>query len=154
MNENSFIQEKARSRRYPTQTLTDADDADDITLLANIPAQDESQLHSLKKAAGGIGLHVNANKTEYLCFIQNERGDISTLKDGGSLKLEDKFTYLKSSVSSTENDINTRQAKARSTIDWLSIIWKSDLSGKIKHIFSKQRSYSYYNMDAHHMNAD
>ena len=37
-----------------------------------------------------------------MCF--NQRGDISTLK-GRSLKLVDKFTYLKRSVSSTENDI-------------------------------------------------
>ena len=35
---------------------------------------------------GGIGLHVNADKTEYMCF--NQRGDISTL-NGGSLKLMD-----------------------------------------------------------------
>ena len=32
--------------------------------------------------------------------------DISTL-NGGCLKLMDKFTYLGSSVSSTQNDINT-----------------------------------------------
>ena len=45
----------------------------------------------------GIRLHVNAHKTEYLCF--NQRGDISTL-NSSSLKLVDKFTYLGSSVSS------------------------------------------------------
>ena len=38
-------------------------------------------------------------------------GDISTL-EGTSLKLVDKFTYLGSSVSSTEKDINTRLTKA------------------------------------------
>ena len=37
--------------------------------------------------------------------------DISALK-GGPLKLVDKFTYLGSSVSSPETDINTRLAKA------------------------------------------
>ena len=46
-----------------------------------------------------IGLHVNAHKTEHMCY--NQTGDISTL-DGTSVKLEDKFTYLGSSVSSTE----------------------------------------------------
>ena len=55
-------------------------------------------------AVGGIGLHGNTDKTEYMCF--NQRGDISTL-NGGSLKLVDKFTYLGSCVSSTENDIYT-----------------------------------------------
>ena len=47
----------------------------------------------------------------------------------------DKFTYLGSSVSSTKNDINIRLAKAWTTIDWLSVIWKSDLTNKIKHSF-------------------
>ena len=64
-----------------------------------------------------------------MCF--NQRGDISTLK-GGPLKLEDKFTYLGSSVSSTENDINMRLAKVWTVIDRASVIWKSDLTDKIK----------------------
>ena len=71
---------------------------------------------------------MNADKTEYMCF--NQRGDISTL-NSWSLKLVDKFTYLRSSVSSTENDINTRLA-AWTAIDRRSVIWKSDLSDKIK----------------------
>ena len=72
---------------------------------------------------------MNADKTEYMCF--NKEGDISTL-NSGSLELEDKFTYLGSSVSSTKNDINMRLAKARIAIDRLSIVWKSGLSDKIK----------------------
>ena len=43
-----------------------------------------------------------------------------------------RVTYLGSSVSSTENDINTRLAKAWMAIDSLWVIWKSDLSDKIK----------------------
>ena len=39
-----------------------------------------------------------------MCF--NQRGDNSILK-GGSLKLVDKFSKLRSSVLSTENYINT-----------------------------------------------
>ena len=64
-----------------------------------------------------------------MCF--NQKGDISTL-DGTSLKLVDKFTYLGSSVSSTEKDIDTRLTKAWTTINRLSIIWKSDLTNKMK----------------------
>ena len=63
---------------------TGFDDADDIAPLANASAQAEILLHSLERAAAGIGLHVNAHKTEYMCF--NQRGDISTL-NGSSLKL-------------------------------------------------------------------
>ena len=61
----------------------------------------------------------------------NQTGDISTL-EGNSLKLVDKFTYLGSSVSSTEKDIDTRLTKAWTAIDRLSIIWKSDLTDKMK----------------------
>ena len=49
-----------------------------------------------------------------------------------SLKLVDKFTYLGSSISSTEKDIDTRLMKAWTAIDRLSIIWKSNLSDKMK----------------------
>ena len=59
---------------------------------------------------------------------------MSTL-NGGSLKLVDKFTYLGSSVSSTENDINMRLAKVWTAIDRLLVIWKSDWADKIKHNF-------------------
>ena len=67
-----------------------------------------------------------------MCY--NQTGNIATL-DGASLKLVDKFTYLGSSVSSTEKDIDTRLTKAWTAIDRLSIIWKSDLTGKMKRSF-------------------
>ena len=64
----------------------------------------------------------------------NQTGDISTL-DGTSQKLVDKFPYLGSSVSPTEKDIDTRLTKAWTAIDRLSIIWKSDLTDKMKRSF-------------------
>ena len=108
---------RARSRWYPAQTTTDADYDDDIALVANTQAQVESLLYSLEWAAGGIGFYANTDKMQYMYFNQN--GDISTL-NGGSVKLEDKFTYLGSSVSSTENDINTQWVKAWTAINRLS----------------------------------
>ena len=45
---------------------TDADYADDIAILANTPNQAQTLLHSLERAAAGIGLYVNAHKTEYI----------------------------------------------------------------------------------------
>ena len=71
-------------------------------------------------------------KTEYIGY--NQTGDISTL-DGTPLKLVDKFTYLGSSISSTEKDIDTRLTKAWTAIDRLSIIWKTDLTDKMKRSF-------------------
>ena len=132
MKETRFKLAKIRSRRYPAKTITEADYADHITLLANTPAQAESQLNNLERVAAGIGLHVNPDKTEYMCF--NQRGDIYALRSG-PLKLVDKFTYFGSSVSSTEKDINKRLAKAWTAIDCLTIIWKSELNDKIKRSF-------------------
>ena len=103
MKENSSKLTKERSWRYPAQTITDANYADDIALLANVPAQGETLLHSLERAVAAIGLQVNAHKTEYTCFKQ--RGGTS-IQNGSSLKLVNKFSYLGSSVSSTETDIN------------------------------------------------
>ena len=80
----------------------DADYTNDIALPANTHTQAETLLHSLEWAAGGIGLYIKVDKIEYTYF--NQRSDIFTLK-GGPLILVDKFTYLRSSVSSTEKDI-------------------------------------------------
>ena len=91
--------------------------------------QAKTLLHNLEQAATGIGLHINAHKTEYMCF--NQAGDIST-PERTSLKLVDKFTYLGSSISSTKKDINTWLMKAWTAINKLSIIWKSDLTDKMK----------------------
>ena len=61
----------------------------------------ETLLYSLERTSAGIGLHVNADKTEYTCF--NQRGNISTRMDGPFKQVE-KFTHFRS--------INTPQAKA------------------------------------------
>ena len=45
------------------------------------------------------------------------------------------FTYLGVGVSSTEKDIDTWLVKAWAAIDELSIIWRSDLTDKMKRSF-------------------
>ena len=74
------------------------------SFLANTPIQAEILLHSPERAAAAIGLHVNAQNMEYMCF--NLTGDISTL-NGCSLKLVDKFTY-KETVSHQPRQASTR----------------------------------------------
>ena len=61
-------------------------------------------------------------------------GDILTLSER-PIELVEKFTYLGSDISSTENNANIHMAKAWTAIDRLSIIWKSDFSDKIKRDF-------------------
>ena len=77
-------------------------------------------------------IHPPKPKPYSMCF--NQTVDISTL-NGSSLKLVNKFTYLESSVSSTERDIDTQLAKARTAINRLLVIWKSDLTDKMKRSF-------------------
>ena len=48
IKENGFILKKTRSIRYPTETMTDIDYADDLLLLANTCIQAESLLHRLE----------------------------------------------------------------------------------------------------------
>ena len=79
--------------------MTDTDYADDLALLANIPAQAESLLHSLEQAAESINLYVNANVLMFMCFKQKEA---MSSQSGKHLKLVDQFTYLSSNISSTE----------------------------------------------------
>ena len=63
--ENGFKLTKERRRRYPAKTITDADYADDIMLLANAPAQAETLFHNLERTAAGISsmsMHTRLNK--------------------------------------------------------------------------------------------
>ena len=113
-NENQRFQAKKGNKQKTLRTYnTDADDADDIVLLGNTPTEAETQLHNLERAAADIVLHINANETEYM------RWHLHTKR---YLKLEDKFTYLGSSASSTETDNNTRLGKASKAINRLSVI--------------------------------
>ena len=77
----------------------------------------------------------------------NQEGTISILS-GKPLKLVDQFIYLSSSISSSENDVNIYLAKVWNTIDWLLIIWKSDLSDKIKWNFFQAVSVWMHHIDA------
>ena len=77
----------------------------------------------------GISLFVNTNKIEFMCFKQE--GAISTLSSK-TLKLVDKFTYHNSNISSIKCDANVHLAKVWTAINWLLIIWKSDILNKIK----------------------
>ena len=74
MKENDFTLKKAWSWWYPAETIADEDYVDDRVLLVNTPTQTESLQPAPRIAAGGIGLLVNINKTEYLCF--NKEGAI------------------------------------------------------------------------------
>ena len=86
-----------------------------------------------------------------MCY--NQTGDISTL-EGTPLKLVDKFTYLGYNVESTEKDIETRLTKAWIAINRLSIIWKSDLTDKMKRSFFQAAGHIDTAIWMHYMDAN
>ena len=59
--------EKARSRRYTAETMTDADYADNLALLSNTIAHVESLLHCQEQAAGNTPLRERKKKN--LCIL-------------------------------------------------------------------------------------
>ena len=67
MKENRFTLKIVRSR-YSTETLNEHY-ADDQALLVNTPA--ESLLNSPEQAARDIGLYMDTDKTEFMCFNQD-----------------------------------------------------------------------------------
>ena len=62
----SHLKKKARSRRYPADTISGAECADDLELLTNATAQVECLLHPEL-----INLYVNLDKTEFMYFNQD-----------------------------------------------------------------------------------
>ena len=125
-DKRNWFHTKTRSRQYFAEAMTNTVYTDDLAILVNKPPQAKSLLLCLKQAVGGIDLHVNTNKTEFMCFKQ---GTITTL-NSKPLKFVDQFTYLSSNISFTQSDVNICIGKAETAIGRLLIIWKSDLSDK------------------------
>ena len=66
-------------------------------------------MHILEQSAAFIGLHVNATKTEYMCY--NQDSTIETLNKT-LLKQVDDFVYFGSNIASTEKNVLIRISKA------------------------------------------
>ena len=131
-NEYGLTLELTRSRRFHTKKIADADYADDLALLSDNSYNAQKLLHILEKSAAFIGLHVNATKTEYMCY--NQDGAIETLNKT-LLKKDDDFVYLGSNIASIEKDVLIRISKAWSALDRLRTIWKSKPPEQIKKSF-------------------
>ena len=76
MNENRSKLQNARNRRYPTET--DADYAEDLTLLSNTPDQAEYLMLSLKQSAIGVGFCMNSEQTEVIWFNQDDQSSLNS----------------------------------------------------------------------------
>ena len=109
-SELGFTLQPRRSRRYPATTITDADFADDLALLADNSSNAEQLLLLLEKAAEAVGLRVNYGKTNYMAFQQAS----SSIKGRSGVLLEevDDFKCLGSWLASSSTDMKIRIAQA------------------------------------------
>ena len=80
MHENSFTKAKKKKKkikkkysRKQTIPIKFADYAYDVVFFGNTPAQAKSLHNSLKQAARGIGLYMNADKPELMYFSSRWR---------------------------------------------------------------------------------
>ena len=75
--------------------------------------------------------HFCEHKLKSTCVLKKKEPSPSVKR----LRLEHQFTYLGSNISFTERDVNICLMKVGNAIDRLAIIWKSDLSDKVKQHF-------------------
>ena len=123
MKENGSTLKKARSRWYLTETIMDAGYADNIALLTN--------LSCIVWSRQQVALAFMWMQTKWSTHVITKK-ETSPLK---MLVLWNQWTSSCNSEAAShllELTINMRLIKAWTAINRLSIIWKSDLSDKIK----------------------
>ena len=89
----------------------DADYADDSAVLAYVLKDATFLLHSIERTAKEIRLYLDADKTEFICFNQDESEGMKSL-NGEKIKQVEDFKYLGSYIASAEHDVNIRLGKA------------------------------------------
>ena len=70
-NELGFALAKRKSKRDPAMKITDTDCAEDLAVLADVLKDTTFLLHSIERTTKMIGLYLNADKTEFICFNQD-----------------------------------------------------------------------------------
>lgn len=132
--ELGFTLKEKRSRRYPAETITDVDYADDLAVLTDNIQDAMSLLHKIEEAASEIGLYINAKKTEYIIVNLDKTIEIRDCK-GNLIKVVTDFKYLGSYIAFTEKDIEIRLGKAWGALNQLDTIWKSNLPINLRRNF-------------------
>ena len=80
--------------------------------------------------------------SSYITFQTNHLKNRHWISKIVHLSSFDKFTNLGTRVSSTETNINMWLARAWTAINWLSVIWKSDLTDEMKRSFFQAAAVS------------
>ena len=110
------------------QLITDLDYADDVVIFADLFDTLREALFIFNEQSKKLGLHVNWSKTKLQSFSPWIPTPPSTLIGTQPVTTTDNFTYLGSTIASSNssfNDVNRRIAIATSTMATLSSIWTS-----------------------------
>ena len=121
-----------RSSRYPAETISDLDFADDICLLSDTIEKAQKLLKRVETACRKVGLHLNAKKTEVVPInVPLPYIPLKTI-ERQELKSVDDFKYLGSWVKSSEQDVKVRKALAWKALNKKKSVWKSNLTRRVK----------------------
>ena len=110
------------------QLITDLDYADDVVIFADLFDTLREALFIFNEQSKKLGLHVNWSKTKLQSFSPWIPTPPSTLIGTQPVTTTDNFTYLGSTIASSNssfNDVNRRIAIATYTMATLSSIWTS-----------------------------
>ena len=123
----------ARSRRVKAEKLTDADFADDITLITDSMHEAQAMLDSLEAAALQVGLKMNDDKTKFMSVnIPEEEPQVIKASSGEDIERVEDFVYLGAWINGSEHDIVVRKAKAWAACHKMKKIWNSNLCRNLK----------------------
>ena len=70
---------KRKSNRYPDVHITDIDYADDIAVIINSLIDANKLLNKCEDTAKDIGLHIQSDKTEYMCLNNENQINMKSL---------------------------------------------------------------------------
>ena len=107
------------------------DGAKNLALLTNTPAQAESLQQRKEQTAGGFGLYGNANKTEYMSLIKRNHFH-SKWQVSERCCSRGMWKGRQVHISRQQQHLYRKWCQHTPSVDRLLIIWKSDLTNKIK----------------------
>ena len=89
-------------------------------------------MRELEIETAKVGLHVNANKTEFMSYNQDLPISVILSINGGETKQVETFKYLGGWMKDCESDIKIRKALAWVTCHKLKSVWSSYLKKSVK----------------------
>jgi len=92
-------------------------------------------LSKVEHFADEIGLKINVTKTKYICIGEEHDDNIKLYVESGFIERVDDFKYLGSWIKNSAKEISCRIGTAFTAAKQFKLIWRSQLSRKLKRLF-------------------